>query len=499
MVELWPALCAALALVVLLVLIIRYQVHAFLGLLLVSLGLGLLTGMEPGQVVDALGKGAGGILSSVAIILALGAILGRLLEVSGAAEVIAQTLVNALGVQRAPLAILIAGFLVGIPVLFNVGFLLLMPIMWRLQKQTGQSLLYYMLPLAFSMGITHSLVPTHPGIAGAVGYLGGPDPGTTMVQTIVFGSLMSLPMSMIGWFGLGRFWAQRQHVVSPETLSVDTPASADTASVPPVSFGLALFLVTLPLLLGVAGFGAKLLEGPTPVPKNAPTPKAAITGKQAGPRRDLPPWLTEPPLDRAQLPPYLTWLAHPPLAWLQFLGKPVIALLVPTVLACYLLGQRRGLRGARLAKVAEDALRDVGSMALLFGAAGGFKEVIQATGAGDIIARTMMAIPGLSPVASAYAVAVLMRVVLGSATAAILTASAVLQGLAAQVPGQETYIVLAVACGVTFMTQPADSGFWMVKELGNLSVRDVMIRVNACKILMSLSGLAMLLAAQAWG
>src|SRR5262245_7376678 len=158
MTELWPALCTALALAALLFLIIRYQMHAFAALLAVSLGLGLAAGMEPGRVVDAIGKGVGDILREVALLLALGATLGRMLGVSGAAEVIATTLIRTLGVKRAPLAILIAGYLIGIPVLFNVGFLLLMPIMWRLQKETGQSLLYYSMPLAFSLGTTHSLV-----------------------------------------------------------------------------------------------------------------------------------------------------------------------------------------------------------------------------------------------------------------------------------------------------------------------------------------------------
>src|SRR4029077_7730970 len=217
--------CTLCALVLLLVFIIRYKLNAFVALLVVSLALGLAAGLSPDQVLAAIGKGVGDILREVALILALGAMLGRMLEVSGAAEVIARTLISAWGIRHAPMAILAAGYLIGIPVLFNVGFLLLMPIMWRLQKQTGQSLLYYMLPLAFSLGVTHSLVPTHPGIAGAVGALGGPDPGKTMLETIVFGSLMSIPVVLIGWFGGGRLWAKSQYVVCPERLSAEPEPS----------------------------------------------------------------------------------------------------------------------------------------------------------------------------------------------------------------------------------------------------------------------------------
>jgi H+/gluconate symporter-like permease len=494
MIELWPALCTGLALLLLLVFIIRYEMHPFAALLAVSLGLGLATGMPPARVVDAIGKGVGDILRDVALILALGAMLGRMLEVSGAAEVIARTLIDAFGAKRAPLAILAAGFLIGIPVLFNVGFLLLMPIMWRLQKQTGQSLLFYLVPLVLSLGVTHSLIPTHPGIAGAVAALGGPDPNKTMIRALVFGSLMSIPVILVGWFGCGRFWARHQYVDVPEALITEIKTvSHDSKTIAPVSFGLAIIIVTLPLILGLIGFGASLLEGSQPRPNGE---KAVIA---SAPASVLPRWLTEPPLDPETLSPALAWLGFPPLAWLQFLGKPAIALLVPTALAFGLLGLRRGIRGAKLAKLAEEALRDVGGIAFLFGAAGGFKEVIQATGAGDSIASHLMGVPGLSPVFIAYLVAVLIRVFLGSATAAILTASALVQGLVKKYPGQEALFVLAVANGVIFMTQPADNGFWMIKEYGNLSVRDVMLRYNACRIPMSLAGLAMLLVAEAWG
>jgi H+/gluconate symporter-like permease len=197
------------------------------------------------------------------------------------------------------------------------------------------------------------------------------------------------------------------------------------------------------------------------------------------------------------LPEALGFLAHPPVAWLQFLGHPTMALLVPTGLAFWLLGLRRGMTPDKLARVAGDALTDVGGILFLFGAAGGFKEVIQATGAGDYIASLVLQLD-VPKVLVFYLVAVLMRVALGSATAAILTASAVLAATARGLPGQETLLVLAVANGVTIGTQPADSGFWMIKEYCNLSVRDVLLRFNGCRVFMSLVGLAILLAYEVW-
>jgi len=478
MLNAWPAFWTLLALVLLLVLIIRWQVQAFVALLVVSLGLGLAAGLPPEKVAQSVSKGVGDILAGVAIILALGAMLGRMLDVSGAAQVIARTLIDAVGVSRAPLAILVAGYLVGIPVLFNVGFLLLIPIMWQLQRETGRSLLYYTLPLCFSMGIAHSFIPPHPGIVGAVNAFGGAQGGSVMLETIVFGTLLGIPVVAFGWLVPGRWWAARQQVAAPAVPLTAQPAPVEQPQEEKArpAFAVALVIVTLPLLLSLVGFGAKLL----------------------GDLGRLPAWFMQPLFEPALLPGGLAVLGHAPLAWLRFLGHPTVALLLPTGLAFWLLGARRGLSRAQLAKIAGDGLHDVGAMAFLFGAAGGFKQVIQDSGAGEAIAAQVLQLP-LSPVAVTYVVAVLMRIALGSATAAILTAAALLAGLARSLPGQETLLVLAAANGVTVMTQPADSGFWLLKEYCNLSVQDVMFRFNACRILMSLFGLGLLLAWEAWG
>jgi H+/gluconate symporter-like permease len=501
LIEAWPALCTLLGLIFLLALIIRWQVSAFVAVLVASLAIGLAAGMSPGTVVETVGTGIGKIMKEVTIILALGAMLGRILEASGGAEIIAQRFIDAFGQKRASLALLCASFLIGLPILFNVGFLVLVPIVYRLQKQTGQSLLFFLLPMSFSLGITHSLVPPHPGIVIAVEILSGartpplpagktdakapandreppavPEaqptpPNQVMVQTILFGALMSLPLTLFGWYGPGRWWARRQHVATPEALAGTMTSRATTA---PASFPAALMVVTLPLLLSLLGFGAELLEK----------------------MRLLPEAFTRPMIAADEVEAPLAVLTHTPLAWMKFLGTPSMALLISTGLAFWLLGVRQGMDRAALAKIADKALQDVGSILFLFGAAGGFKEVIEATGAGRWIANAVIDLE-LSKIATAYLVAAMVRVALGSATASIVLASSLLAGVARTMPGQETLLILAVANGVTFMTQPADSGFWMVKEYGNVSVRDVMLKFNLCRISMSLAGLGILLAYEA--
>jgi H+/gluconate symporter-like permease len=282
---------------------------------------------------------------------------------------------------------------------------------------------------------------------------------------------------LVGWLGPGRWWASRQHVVAPPLLAGEPgpPPVAESGTRPAPAFSIALLIVVLPLLLSLAGFSVDLLSR----------------------LNQLPEWLTQPAFAADELPAWLQVLKYPPSSWLRLLGKPEMALLIPTGLAFLVLGVGRGMDRAALAKLAGRAVQDVGEMAFLFGAAGGFMQVIKDTGAGDYIARQVLALP-LSPVAVAYLVAVLMRMALGSATAAILTASALLASMAQQLPGQETLLVLAVANGVTFMTQPADSGFWLVKEYCNLGVRDILLRFNSCRIVMSLTGLGLLLVYEAW-
>ena len=181
MVGSWSIIATAASLAILLLLILRWHWHAFAALLFVSIGLGLAAGMQPEAAVRSLSKGVGEMLAGVTLLLGLGAILGRVLDRSGAAHVVASRLVEAMGISRAPLGVLLASYLLGISVFFNVGFLLLVPIVYRLQETTRQSLLYYLLPMSFGLSLTHSLVPPHPGIVATVQAFGGSQASRVMI------------------------------------------------------------------------------------------------------------------------------------------------------------------------------------------------------------------------------------------------------------------------------------------------------------------------------
>jgi gluconate transporter len=472
---LWSILVTAGSLALLILLILRWHWHAFAALLVVSIGLGLAAGMPPEATVRSLSKGVGEMLSGVALLLALGSILGRVLDRSGAALVVANGLVHAVGLSRAPLGVLMASYLLGISVFFNVGFLLLIPVIYRLQESTKQSLLYYLLPMSFGLSLTHSLVPPHPGIVATVQAFGGSHVGRAMIETILGGVALGLPMALIGWFGPGRAWARRTLVLPPARFAVSKPTDGDSQAVVAPGRMLALGVIVLPLALCVFGFGARLLLDLKQLPDVLTT--SFGTGQR---------W-----------PAALGIFQHRPIDWVLFLGEPTIALGLSSAVGIVAFARRLGWSRHDCNRLVTDGLQDVGSMIFLFGAAGGFKQVMQDSGAGNAIANLFASLP-LSPVAVAFITAVAVRAALGSATAAHATTSALLAELVVRSNCRASLMVLAVSAGVTFLTQPADSGFWLVKEYGNLSVRDVLWRFNSCRAVMALAGLAILLACEHW-
>src|SRR5690349_15472394 len=198
-------------LALLLILILAVKLHAFLSLLLSSMAMGLAAGMAPDKVLKSIQAGFGDALGFIAVVIGLGAMIGRFLEYSGGGRALADWLLLKFGKERAAWAILVAAFLVGLPIFFEVGFIILVPLVWNLTRETKRSLLFYGLPMAAALTMTHSLVPPHPAPAAASQLMGG-----DLSKTILFGVLLSIPMTISAGIVYGQWIARRVYVPLPE-------------------------------------------------------------------------------------------------------------------------------------------------------------------------------------------------------------------------------------------------------------------------------------------
>ena len=417
-------------------LILVVRLHAFLAMLLTSMALGLACGLTPAALLKSLQVGVGESLGFIAVVLGLGAMIGAYLEQSGGGRVLADWLLKLFGRENAAWAVFIASFLVGIPIFFEVGFLILVPLVWSLAKESKKSLLLYGMAVAAPLTVLHSLVPPHPAPAAAAQLL-----GADLGGAILWGSLLSIPMSLSGLF-YGRWIAKRIFVPVPEIArKLEAEQVMSHHKPPPVA--MVILLLLLPVLLIVAS-------------------------TLAGPQNQA----------------------------LVFLGHPFTALTV-TALACmYFFGVRRGLNRDELGKLALASFTPVGSLLLIMGAGGAFKQVIVDTGAGAYAGK-LLASAHFSPILLAYLIACAMRAAQGSATVAIITAAGIVAPLVKGIPGyRPEMIYLAVCCGGTMISHVNDAGFWLVNQYMGMTVPQTLKSWTVMKIITSLVGIAILLLAQ---
>ena len=422
---------------VLLFLILYVRLHAFLALFIVSMGLGLAAGMPPAKVLTSIQAGVGDALSFIAVVVGLGAMIGRFLQYSGGGQVLADWLLAKAGPRHAQWAVLITGFLVGLPVFFEVGFIILAPLAWNLARESKRSLLLFGLPMAAALTVTHALVPPHPAPAVAAQLM-----GADIGRTIVWGAILSIPVMIAGGIFYGGWISKRMSPAIPEMAGARGSEAVSTG--PPPKLSLTIFLLVLPILLIVMATLADFSHLPAP-------------------------------------------------GVYKFVGHPFTALLITTLACMYFLGRQRGLKGDRITQVATVALAPLATLLLVIGGGGALKQVIVDSGIGSYLGK-LLADSALSPLLVCFFTAAGLRAAQGSATVAIVTAAGILAPLMKQLHGYSPeMLVLAICCGGTTISHVNDAGFWLVKEYMGMTVAETFRSWTVMKVVMGVLGIILLL------
>jgi GntP family gluconate:H+ symporter len=407
-------LIAAAAVAILLTLILRFRLHAFVALVLVSLGTALATGIPVADVVPTLLQGFGSTLATVALLVGFGAMIGRILEVTGGAQVLADRLIGVFGERRAPLALGVASLLFGFPIFFDAGLVVMLPIIFSVARRFGGSVLTYALPAAGAFAVMHAFVPPHPGPVAA-GDLLGADIG---LLTLV-GLILALPTWYLGSYLFGVWTGKRLVLPVPALLGETT--TVPTTQAPAFATVLTVLMLPLVLIFLNTGLGTLVTTG-------------AISGDAL-------------------------WVAA-----LRLIGQTPVALLITLLVAMVTLGARNR-SGAGLEKLMDGALGPVCAIILVTGAGGMFGGVLRASGIGQALAGSLENL-GLPVIVAAFVIATVLRVAQGSATVALTTTAGLIAPTVAATTGLSSldlcFIVISIACGSTVLSHVNDSGFWLV-------------------------------------
>jgi gluconate:H+ symporter, GntP family len=424
------------AVVALIVLIARFKLHPFVVLIVVSLGMGIAAGMPLASVVKAFQDGVGGVLGFIAIVVGLGTMLGKMMAESGGATRIATTLIAMFGERRVHWAIMFVAFIVGIPVFFQVGFVLLIPLVFTIARRTGMSLVKIGLPLVAGLSVMHGMVPPHPAAMLAVGAYQA-DVGLTIAYAILVG----LPTASLAG-PIFASWIAPRIALPAENPVAAQFAGGETREMP--SFGISVFTVLLPVILMLCASTAD------------------VTLDEASSLR------------RA----------------LDFVGGPIVSLLLALLFSFWSLGYRQHFTRDQILKFVNDCLAPTATILLVIGAGGGFNRVLLESGVGKAIADVALG-SHASPLLLAWIVAALIRVATGSATVAMTTAAGIVAPIALATPGTSAeLLVLATGAGSLVLSHVNDSGFWLIKEFFNMTVPQTLKTWTVTETIIGVAGLA---------
>lgn len=404
-----------------------------MSLLIVAIITGFCLGMQPKDILKSIETGVGSTLGGLALIICLGAILGKILEISGAAEKIASTLINGFGKKNTQWAVLLTGFLVGIPLYYNAGFVILVPLIFSIAKKANLPLLYVAIPMAASLSTTHCFLPPHPSPVFLVNAF-----KANMGKTLIYGSIIAVPVVILTGPVLGRILQRIKVDINSFFLAAEPVREKKLpAAFPSFMIGLLpVLLITLSVIVDSVLPDQNLLK-----------------------------------------------------KIILFIGDPTIALLIAVLLAIWFFGLKAGETMATTMKWLNEAISGIAIIVLIITAGGVLKQVIQDSGTGDYISSfsTKWQMP---PLLFAWVVTALLRVTIGSATVAGITAASVVAPLIATTNVSPELMVLAVGTGSVFGSHINDSGFWMFKEFFNLSLKQTFLSWTVMETSISILGLA---------
>jgi GntP family gluconate:H+ symporter len=408
---------AAVAIIALIVLIARFRLNPFVVITLVSVGLALVAGMPATSVVSSYEGGVGKTLGHIALVVALGTMLGKMMAESGGAEQVARTLIDRFGERNAHWAMVCIAFLVGLPLFFEVGFVLLVPIAFTVARRVGVSILMVGLPMVAGLSVVHALVPPHPAAMLAVQTY-----QASVGQTLFYAILIGIPTAIIAGPLYAKFIVPHIQLPDENPLAKQFLDREPRKQLP--GFGITMATILLPVLLMLLGGWANLIS----------TPGSAFN------------------------------------SFLLFVGNSVIALLLATLLSFWTLGIAQGFNRDAILKFTQECLAPTASITLLVGAGGGLNRILVDSGVTNEIVSLAQDFH-LSPLLMGWLFAALMRVATGSATVAMTTASGIVAPVAMGLgyPHPEL-LVLATGAGSVIFSHVNDGGFWLIKEYFNMTV-----------------------------
>lgn len=427
-----PLIIVALGVLLLLVLIIVFKFNAFIALIIASLAVGIAEGMSVADVITAVQEGVGSTLGYLSLILGFGAMLGKLVADSGAAQSITTGLIETFGKKNIQWAVVLTGFIVGIPMFYTVGFVILVPLVFTIAASTRLPLLYVGLPMLAALSVTHGYLPPHPGPT-AIAVLYSADLGLTLI----YGTIVAIPAIILA----GPIFSKTLKNIKPNPPK-ELYAHEVLQKEEMPGFWISVFTGLLPVFL--IAFASLM---------NIVLPKDSF------------------------------WLSV-----FALIGDPIIALLLAVLVAIYTLGIRRQKKMKEIMKTIESSIGGIAMILLIIGGAGAFKQVLVDSGVGTYIS-SMMEGATVSPLVLVWGIAAIIRVSLGSATVAGLTTAGIALPIIASTNASPELMVLATGAGSLMFSHVNDPGFWMFKEYFGLSIRDTIMSWSIMETIVSVMGL----------